>query len=70
MDVMLDAATPSEWWMLAKAFWVFAGVCVLGMLMEGPLTSMYRRWQSFKDQEWRQVPPPNYRSSRGGREYW
>ena len=27
-------------------------------------------WQDFKDYQWRSVPPPNYRSSRGGREYW
>ena len=22
------------------------------------------------DQDWRKVPPPNWRSSRGGRDYW
>jgi hypothetical protein len=32
------------------------------------------RWRKvFKDvykQEWRKVPPPNWASSRGGRDYW
>jgi hypothetical protein len=31
----------------------------------------WRRATRQKDHEpWRQVPPPNYRCSRGGREYW
>lgn len=34
MDVIIDAASPSEWWMLAKAFWLFAALCAVGMLME------------------------------------
>ena len=37
----------------------------------------WRRDRRFKNaarnplhENWRQVPPPNWRSSRGGREYW
>ena len=70
MDALVSAATPAEWWMLAKAFWLFAGLCVVGMLIEGPLTSMWRRWQYLKDQEWRSVPPPNVRCSRGNKDFW
>lgn len=34
MDALVSAASPQEWWMLVKAFWVFAGLCVVGMIME------------------------------------
>lgn len=26
--------------------------------------------RAFRDYSWRRVPPPNWRSCRGGREYW
>lgn len=33
-----------------------------------------RKWRSLMrnklDEDWRQVPPPNWRSSRGGRDYF
>jgi hypothetical protein len=34
MDVIISAASPQEWWALAKACWVFAGIAVVGMAME------------------------------------
>ena len=34
------------------------------------LTEWLSRWNRFMDYEWRQVPNPNWRSSRGGRDYW
>ena len=70
MDVIISAASPQEWWWLAKACAWLAVIGVIGALIEGPLASLWRSWQHLKDQEWRSVPPPNYRSSRGGREYW
>lgn len=29
-----------------------------------------KRWKAWRDYEWRWVPAPNWRSSRGGRDYW
>jgi len=29
-----------------------------------------RRWRAFRDYEWRRVESPNWRSSRGGRDFW
>jgi hypothetical protein len=34
MDVIISAASPQEWWWLAKACFVFAGVCVIGAITE------------------------------------
>ena len=34
MDVIISAATPAVWWMLAKACFVFAGLCVIGAITE------------------------------------
>jgi hypothetical protein len=34
------------------------------------LRQMLKRWRELVDYEWRQVPNPNWRSSRGGRDYW
>jgi uncharacterized membrane protein len=70
MDTITSAASPAEWWMLAKMFWFAAAFFIVGAFLEGPPTRWYRRWKHQQDQDWRQVPPPNWRSSRGGREYW
>jgi hypothetical protein len=34
MDVITAAASPQEWWMLAKACWVLAGIALVGMAVE------------------------------------
>jgi peptidoglycan/LPS O-acetylase OafA/YrhL len=39
-------------------------------LIEWWLDRKFRRSSQRKIENWRQVPPPNWRSSRGGREYW
>lgn len=70
MDVIISAATPAEWWIMVKLCGVLAVFFAIGALVEGPLARMWRRYQRMKFQDWRQVPPPNWRSSRGGREYW
>ena len=30
----------------------------------------YKRISDLRDEEWRHVPSPNWRSSRGGRDVW
>jgi len=34
------------------------------------IQDFFRRLDSFRQYEWRHVPNPNWRSSRGGKEYW
>jgi len=34
------------------------------------LKKMYRDWQWRRQNEWAQVPPPDWSAKRGGREYW
>lgn len=34
------------------------------------LRHLIRKINAIKDYDWRWVPPPNWRSSRGGRDYW
>ena len=34
------------------------------------LINWWKRRQYEAHYAWRKVPPPNYRCSRGGREYW
>lgn len=70
MDVIISAASPQEWWMLVKLCGVLAVFFVVCAFIEGPLTRLWRRHQRMKFLDWRQVPPPNWRCSRGGREYW
>ena len=66
----MDVITSAEIMFLAQACAVIALLALVTAFIEGPATRWYRRWQMFKDQDWRQVPPPNWRSSRGGREFW
>jgi hypothetical protein len=42
------------------------GVFLIGWL----LRAWVDKARSFKRDEWRHVPPPNWRSCRGGREIW
>jgi peptidoglycan/LPS O-acetylase OafA/YrhL len=66
----MDVITSAEIIFLAQACAVIAIVAIVTAFIEGPATRWYQRWHYFKDLDWRQVPPPNYRCSRGGREYW
>jgi hypothetical protein len=34
------------------------------------IIDLWRKLRREKDLEWRKVPPPNVRCSRGGREFW
>jgi hypothetical protein len=34
------------------------------------LCRLYRRWIEINEFEWRRVPPPNWASKRGWRDYW
>jgi len=34
------------------------------------IRELIRRWKACKDYDWRWVPNPNVRCSRGGVEYW
>ncbi len=34
------------------------------------IKELIRRWKTCRDYDWRSVPPPNVRCSRGGLEYW
>ena len=66
----MDVITSAEIIFLAQACAVIALLALVTAFVEGPATRWYRRWKNYQDQDWRQVPPPNVRCSRGGREYW
>jgi hypothetical protein len=34
------------------------------------IKEIYQRIKAAKDYDWRRVPNPNVRSSRGGRDFW
>lgn len=34
MDTITSAATPAEWWMLAKMFWFMAAFFMVGAMVE------------------------------------
>jgi hypothetical protein len=34
------------------------------------IIDMFRRRRAYFHREWAEVPPPNWRSSRGGRDFW
>lgn len=57
------------------AFLIFIGCFFTGWFVHG-LIELYRdhkfrsATRNSLHENWRQVPPPNWRSSRGGREYW
>jgi hypothetical protein len=57
------------------AFIIFVSCFFIGWfaycIVEWRRDARWRRFNKKKfDESWRQVPPPNWRSSRGGREYW
>jgi peptidoglycan/LPS O-acetylase OafA/YrhL len=66
----MDVINPAELWFLVQMCGVIALLALVTAFIEGPVTRWYRRWKQYKDLDWRKVPPPNVRSSRGGREYW
>jgi hypothetical protein len=66
----MDVISPAEIWFLVQMCGVIALLALGTAFIEGPATRWYRRWKHYKDLDWRQVPPPNVRCSRGGREYW
>jgi peptidoglycan/LPS O-acetylase OafA/YrhL len=66
----MDVINPAELWFLVQMCGVIALLALVTAFIEGPATRWYRRWKHYKDLDWRQVPPPNVRCSRGGREYW
>ena len=34
------------------------------------LVDWWYRWRHYMIREWAHVPPPNWRCSRGGRDFW
>ena len=66
----MDVITSAEIIFLAQACAVIAIVAIVAAFIEGPAMRWYQRWQYFKDLDWRQVPPPNWRCSRGNKDFW